>query len=353
MERRHQVFISSTYSDLKDERSEVTQALLELDCFPAGMELFPATTQGAWDLIKGVIDDSDYYCLIVGGRYGSTDAIGISYTEKEYDYAIATSKPLMAFIHRDPGEIPNAKTEKSDLGRKKLEGFRKKVEDAHHCKYWNTAAELGGLVSRSLVNLRKTNPAEGWVRGKFAATDLMLLELANLRARVAELVAESSKSKSRVEQSADSNFAGGEDTLIISCTYKKAGEKERISATPKTTWNNVLKYVGPALLTECSDREFDEKLQLCVHHQLDQSDYSSIVIPHVVVDKIKIQLRALGQMVPGSKRRAVADKEKYWVITDLGEQILINTLAILRPKPIENPLEKILNTMQSSTPKKL
>jgi hypothetical protein len=135
MERRHQVFISSTYADLKDERAEVTQALLELDCIPAGMELFPATTNGAWELIKGVIDDSDYYCLIVGGRYGSVDAGGISYTEKEYDYAIETNKPLIAFIHKDPDQIANGKTEKTDKGKEKLQLFKTKVESSHHCKY--------------------------------------------------------------------------------------------------------------------------------------------------------------------------------------------------------------------------
>ncbi|MEO1406102.1 MAG: DUF4062 domain-containing protein [Pseudomonadota bacterium] len=43
MNRRYQVFISSTYNDLKDARQEVSQALLRADCFPAGMELFPAT----------------------------------------------------------------------------------------------------------------------------------------------------------------------------------------------------------------------------------------------------------------------------------------------------------------------
>ena len=41
-EKRYQVFVSSTYEDLQEERREVMQALLELDCIPAGMELFPA-----------------------------------------------------------------------------------------------------------------------------------------------------------------------------------------------------------------------------------------------------------------------------------------------------------------------
>src|ERR1700741_2042613 len=99
MEKRYQVFVSSTYQDLQEERAEIIQALLELDCIPAGMELFPAATEEAWDLIKGVIDDSDYYCLVLAGRYGSTDGMGVSFTEKEYDYALAQKKPIMAFVH--------------------------------------------------------------------------------------------------------------------------------------------------------------------------------------------------------------------------------------------------------------
>jgi hypothetical protein len=42
MEKRYQVFVSSTFSDLQEERQEIIQALLELKCIPAGMELFPA-----------------------------------------------------------------------------------------------------------------------------------------------------------------------------------------------------------------------------------------------------------------------------------------------------------------------
>ncbi len=68
MEKRFQVFVSSTYLDLVDERREVVQALLELDCIPSGMELFPATNEDQWSYIKTVIEDCDYYIVIVGGE---------------------------------------------------------------------------------------------------------------------------------------------------------------------------------------------------------------------------------------------------------------------------------------------
>lgn len=42
MRTRYQVFVSSTYSDLKEERSKVIKGIMDLDCIPAGMEMFPA-----------------------------------------------------------------------------------------------------------------------------------------------------------------------------------------------------------------------------------------------------------------------------------------------------------------------
>jgi hypothetical protein len=94
IDRRYQVFVSSTYQDLEEERREIIQALLELDCIPSGMELFPAANDDQWTLIKRVIDDCDYYIVVVAGRYGSVSEDGLSYTEKEYRYALEKSREL-------------------------------------------------------------------------------------------------------------------------------------------------------------------------------------------------------------------------------------------------------------------
>jgi len=47
MEKKHQVFISSTFRDLIVERQAVLKAVLELGHMPAGMELFPAADESA------------------------------------------------------------------------------------------------------------------------------------------------------------------------------------------------------------------------------------------------------------------------------------------------------------------
>ena len=85
LKKKYQVFISSTYEDLKDERAAVTQCLLDNNCIPVGMEQFPSSNMSQMDYIKKMLDDCDYYILIVGGRYGSLDDDGVGYTEKEYE----------------------------------------------------------------------------------------------------------------------------------------------------------------------------------------------------------------------------------------------------------------------------
>ena len=72
MDKRFQVFISSTFKDLQEERQAVMRAVLELGQMPAGMELFPAADEAAWDLIKGVIDASRYrlFPRVPGGTRG-------------------------------------------------------------------------------------------------------------------------------------------------------------------------------------------------------------------------------------------------------------------------------------------
>jgi hypothetical protein len=117
MDKRYQVFVSSTYADLQDERRSVIQTLMEMDCIPAGMELFPAADEEQWEFIRRVIDDCDYYLLIIGGRYGSMTAEGISYTELEYDYAIRKGIKVIALLHGDPATLPFGKSEATPEAR--------------------------------------------------------------------------------------------------------------------------------------------------------------------------------------------------------------------------------------------
>lgn len=100
-------------------------ALLELDCFPSGMELFPAADDTQWEVIKSIIDNCDYYVLILGGRYGSVNKDGISYTELEYDYAIKKGIPTISFLHENIENLSVSKSEKNRQRKRKIDSIQK------------------------------------------------------------------------------------------------------------------------------------------------------------------------------------------------------------------------------------
>src|ERR1700730_5541122 len=105
MQTKYQVFVSSTYTDLVDERQDTLKSILDLGHIPVGMEGFFAADEEQLSYIKKIIDECDYYILVIAGRYGSIDETGVSYTEKEYDYAVANGVTVLAFIHSDPESL--------------------------------------------------------------------------------------------------------------------------------------------------------------------------------------------------------------------------------------------------------
>lgn len=124
---KYQVFISSTYIDLQKEREAVMRGILKLGHIPIGMEIFNASQETQWELIKRRIEESDYYIVIIAHRYGSIDKDGIAYTEKEYDLAVSLGIPTIGFIFNglnwdiryiDSGDL-----------KESLEKFKKKVQD--------------------------------------------------------------------------------------------------------------------------------------------------------------------------------------------------------------------------------
>lgn len=162
MEKRYQIFISSTYRDLIEERQKVTQAILKLYHFPIGMEMFHADSEEQWCQIKNTIDMSDYYVVIIGRYYGTLiEEEGISYTEKEYNYAVSRGIPVLCFIISNEAkkESYGVETNKQQMALKK---FIKKVKKLP-CEFWNNADELAYQVSSTLSIKSLENNRNGWM----------------------------------------------------------------------------------------------------------------------------------------------------------------------------------------------
>ncbi|HEV3238145.1 MAG TPA: DUF4062 domain-containing protein, partial [Gemmataceae bacterium] len=242
---RYQVFVSSTFRDLREERQTVLDAILELDHFPAGMEIFPAADATPWELIESIIQQSDYYILIVGGVYGSTSEDGISYTEKEFDFATKLGKPILAFIHENPADIPVGKSDLDPGPRMKLAAFRKKVEK-HHCKYWKDKADLKSKAITGLVWAIRTSPAVGWVRADGVDNTDLLARLADLQRRH-DLLAEENKrlGESLGIDAVREDIASGDEQVSIDFAFHHQNSIHQI----KLSWDETFYGIGEVLLS--------------------------------------------------------------------------------------------------------
>ena len=179
MAKKLQVFVSSTYVDLIEERQKAVQAILDAGHIPAGMELFKAgKTQ--METIKKWIDESDVYCLILGGRYGSVEEeSGLSYTQLEYEYALSKEKNVFAIVlsdsrlHQKAAEDPKGKYIEEE-NKLKYEQFKKKVKE-RICRFAESTADVATAISQQLNYIMNTQDAElvGWVRG---TKDVLLKE---------------------------------------------------------------------------------------------------------------------------------------------------------------------------------
>ncbi|WP_421236731.1 DUF4062 domain-containing protein [Aeromonas jandaei] len=161
--KKYQVFLSSTYSDLVDEREGIIKAILELYHIPIGMEMFSAEDEDQWEIIRRTIEVSDYYILVLGLRYGSKTSSGISFTQKEYEYALARKIPILAFVMNDTVSLSK---DKRDDDLSDINNFRKMVlTNFKMAQFWETKDQLIKSVSISLMKQIMQKPAIGWIRG--------------------------------------------------------------------------------------------------------------------------------------------------------------------------------------------
>jgi hypothetical protein len=350
MEKRYQAFISSTFTDLKDERQAVLKAILELGHMPAGMELFPAIDDEAWELIKDVIDSSDYYVLIIGGRYGSLDEAGLGFTEKEYQYALATKKPVIPLLHENPDNLPRDKTETDHAAWERLKAFRAKVEKKHTRVTWRNTDDLKAKVIVGLTAAIKRHPTVGWVRADAVASGATLVELLTLKNRVAELEREAVSIRDKPPVGSE-HLAQDEDQFECSVAFTGRDKTERYpypsdiryraSITP--TWNAIFAAVAPCMINEARD----QTLRNAFTSYLQQESYKAFAqrkefkeralvdfkFSSIDIDTCMIQLRALGLIQASDKKRSLKDSNTYWTLTPYGNTLMVQLRAI-RKEPL-------------------
>lgn len=226
-EKKYQVFISSTYADLTEERKKVLDVLLMADCIPAGMEAFVATDVEQFEVIKKVIDLCDYYVLILGKRYGSIHPeTGISYTEMEYDYAIEHDIPVLVFAIDESVEVSENKQEQDVIKAGKLKEFRLKAMNNRLASIWKTPEDLTGKLAISIMKAKSEIARPGWQRATEYDEVSLRREIMELQKKCDELETSLKEERKKVDA-----FTEQTDVAFEDCEVELEYHYQRNSAT--------------------------------------------------------------------------------------------------------------------------
>lgn len=300
-QKKYQVFVSSTFRDLVDERRDTIQSILDLNHIPAGMESFPASDVEQIKYISKIIDECDYYVLIIGGRYGSIGVDGISYTEKEYDYAVKSEKFIIAFVHRDPASIPVGKSDTDSTVVDSLNRFRDKVMKGRLVKLWSTRQELESLVLKALNHAFNDFPQVGWIRGDSVAKEDLLEQLnrtlwenASLKDELDEL--QTQKILPKIEDIADLY-----DTydVRINCKFRENNVMTYRYATISVKWKEIFVSIAGFLENIVTDDAISdgiialsrEKGLSYVVHSVNKTDVITIITQFIALGLIEKKTR--------------------------------------------------------------
>ncbi|WP_186110684.1 DUF4062 domain-containing protein [Burkholderia gladioli] len=319
MTKKYQIFVSSTYRDLEEERQQVIKAILEMGHIPVGMEMFSAADEEQWQIIARQIDDIDYYIIVVAHRYGSVTPDGIGYTEKEYDYAVSKGAPILGFVIDDSAPWPQDKMEGDAKLRLKLNDFKTKIKN-RLIQFWKTKEELHSRVSISLMKAITANPRTGWVRadeinGPEVMKELTRLsgENAKLRTRIEELQRTASGHEDEVRRIVRILSSNARSINVRKTSKWEDAEKFKLSL------GDIFRYCAPSLINENTNSGIAKNIAL---NLVGTGYFQNFPIGSNIITEVIADLSSLDLIEPSKKKHSVKDTDDYWSLTKLGNQVL-------------------------------
>jgi len=338
MRKKYQIFVSSTYEDLQDERDLVIKAILEMGHIPVGMEMFSAGDEQQWKLIQTQINDCDYYVIISAFKYGSLDG-DIGYTEKEYEYAVQIGVPVLGFLIDEGVDWPANKIEKNALKVEKLELFKNKIR-SKIVSFWKDKNDLYGKVSISLMKQFNTNPRIGWVKATEQTGPEVLKEISRLSNENSELRMQLDilRKNSELELKNEANkliemLKHNKRSISFYYSYGKSWEN-----TSEFTLLEIFNYLAPELMIENSTIKCANYLGQMLNPENKRKVRNEWPIPSNSTRRILADLNVLEIIQPSPKKHSIKDDNEYWSLTEAGKKLF----KVVRREILDKNLEKAI-----------
>ena len=327
MKVKYQIFISSTYEDLKDIRESIIKCVLEMGHIPVGMEMFSAADEEQWKMIQKQIDECDYYVVIVAHRYGSIDK-GVSYTEKEYDYASEKGIPILGFIIEESAKWPAKFIDKDSDTLSRLSLFKEKIK-SKMINQWKTSEDLYAKAAIALSKAFTAYERPGYVRGDELATKGVFDELARLSTENARLRDDLSNAHKQIQRNKDNTeleFMNVLKTTNHVIPIKFKDNDDEWDRSHSASLLDIFEAIAPKLVIEADEHTIRKAIALGVSGRTDY--YAEIPVPMNRFSEWMLELYTLELVEPSKRVHSVSDTKSYWSLTEKGRQVSKDLLRL-------------------------
>ena len=328
LDKRYQVFISTSGSEMQPERMTLSQTLVGMGFFSWGLEQrTPLSTAFA----RRQIDDCDYVIMLLGSQYGEQSVSGVGYMHLEYIYAVTKQKPIIVFMHDDPeSRDANLHDDKPEL-KEKFKDFRKLLQnDVDQVFTYRSLRDLELAVRFNIPQMLERYPVQGWVRPQ--NTQSLHDEIDRLKAKLVQLETESGKREAdpflSIQKVSMHDFFSFEYRMHA---YQDGNFRD-LKIQKQMTWAQLLTLLGQPFTNPTPEEFFSKSLNDYLNENGLEDARAEMPRAHAVaraqiniraLHNIKLQMRQNEWIVPTGRD----DRQRMlWQVTPKAQKLLESNL---------------------------
>lgn len=328
LDKRYQVFISTSGAEMQPERIILSQTLVGMGFFSWGLEQrTPLNTAFA----RRQIDDCDYVVILLGSQYGEQSVSGVGYMHLEYIYAVTKQKPIIVFMHEDPASRdPSLHDAKPEL-QEKFKEFRQLLQqEADQVFCYRTLRDLEMAVRLNMPQMLERYPVSGWVRPQ--NTQALHDEIDQLKAKVAQLERDGGT------REVDPFLSLPKVSMheVFSFEYRmhayQDGNFKELKVQKRLTWAQLLAILGSTFINPTPEEFFSKRMNEYLNEAGLEDARAEMPRAHAVaraqiniraLHSLKLQMRQNDWIVPSGRD----DRQRLlWQITPKAQKLLDSNL---------------------------
>ncbi|MBP8099385.1 MAG: DUF4062 domain-containing protein [Acinetobacter sp.] len=288
LDKRYQVFISTSGSEMQPERIVLAQTLVGMGFFSWGLEQrTPLSTAFA----RRQIDDCDYVVILLGSAYGEQSVSGVGYMHLEYIYAVTKQKPIIVFMHEEPSARDGALHDDKPELREKFQEFRKLLQnEVDQVFTYRSMRDLEMAVRFNLPQMLERSPVLGWVRPQ--NIQVLQDEIDHLKSKLEQLETEAGKREVDPFLSLPKVSMHEPFSFEYRMHAYQDGNFKELKIQKKLTWAQLLSILGTTFVHPTPEEFFSKRMNEYLNETGIQDARIEMPRAHAVA-RAQINIRAL------------------------------------------------------------